>query len=109
MDPVARPLRTIDDPRRLSIEASALRKTSRRILPLFFVLYIVSYLDRANVTFAKLPMLADLGFSEAVFGFGAGMFFIGYFALGIPGAIIAERWSVRLLLTIILLAWGSFT
>lgn len=93
----------------MSIEASALKKASRRILPLFFVLYIVSYLDRANVTFAKLPMLADLGFSEAIFGLGAGMFFLGYFALGIPGAIVAERWSVRRLLTTILVAWGFFT
>src|SRR5438132_226072 len=73
----------------------AVSKASRRILPLLFCMYIVAYLDRPNVTFAKLPMAADLGFSEAVFGLGAGLFFVGYFVLEIPGAIIVERWSAQ--------------
>jgi len=68
----------------ISVRTSALGKMSRRILPYFFVLYIISYLDRANVTFAKLPMVADLGFSEAIFGAGAGTFFLGYVLFGIP-------------------------
>lgn len=61
------------------------RKVTARILPFFLLLYIVSYIDRANVSFAKLTMSADLHFSEAVFGFGAGIFFVGYFLLEIPG------------------------
>src|SRR3990172_4344396 len=72
------------------------RKIFRRILPFVFVLYVVAYLDRANVAFAKLTMAQDLGFSEAVYGFGAGIFFIGYLLLEIPGAVIVERWSARL-------------
>lgn len=72
------------------------RKIFRRVLPFIFVLYIIAYLDRANVSFAKMDMAADLGFSEAVYGLGAGVFFVGYLLLEIPGAIIVERWSARL-------------
>jgi len=93
----------------MSIGDRVRRKMSRRILPYFFLLYIVSYLDRANVTFAKLPMLADLKFSEAVFGTGAGIFFLGYFLLEIPGALIVEKWSARLWIARILVTWGICT
>ena len=91
------------------MEHPAIGKASRRILPLLFVLYIVAYLDRANVAFAKLPMTADLGFSDSVFGLGAGLFFVGYILLEIPSAIIAERWSARLWLSRILVTWGLLT
>lgn len=91
------------------VRKRTLRKVSRRILPFFFVLYIVSYLDRANVAFAKTAMMADLRFSEAVFGFGAGIFFVGYFLLEIPGALIVERWSARLWISRILVTWGLMT
>ena len=86
-----------------------LRKIWRRIVPFIFVLYIVAYLDRANVAFAKLTMTADLRFSEAVFGFGAGLFFLGYFLLEIPGCLIVERWSARRWITRILISWGACT
>ncbi len=85
------------------------RKASRRIVPFLFVLYIVAYLDRANVAFAKLPMTADLHFSESVFGFGAGIFFVGYLLLEIPGALIVERWSARKWIARILVTWGLCT
>lgn len=84
-------------------------KIARRILPYFFLLYIVAYLDRANVAFAKLSMAPDLGFSEAVYGAGAGIFFLGYFLLEIPGALIVERWSARLWISRILITWGICT
>jgi len=84
----------------------ARQKIARRILPFVFILYIISYLDRANVAFAKLSMTAELGFSEAVFGFGAGIFFIGYLFLEIPGALIVERWSARRWIARILISWG---
>jgi ACS family tartrate transporter-like MFS transporter len=84
-------------------------KIARRILPYVFFLYILAYIDRANVAFANRPMSADLGFSEAVFGFGAGIFFVGYFLLQIPGALLVERWSARRLITGILIAWGMIT
>jgi ACS family tartrate transporter-like MFS transporter len=87
----------------------ARRKIARRILPFVSLLYIVAYLDRANVAFANVPMRADLGFNEAVFGFGAGIFFIGYFLLEIPGALIVERWSARRWLARIIVSWGICT
>src|ERR1035437_6097754 len=74
---------------------SAVGKISRRILPYIFVLYVIAYLDRANIAFAKTTMSAALGFSEAVFGLGAGIFFIGYLLLEIPSTIIVEKWSAR--------------
>ncbi|MEW5978446.1 MAG: MFS transporter [Acidobacteriota bacterium] len=85
------------------------RQIAWRILPFVFTLYIIAYLDRANVAFAQLPMSAALGFSEAVFGFGAGVFFLGYFLLEIPGAVIVERWSARRWIARILVTWGCFT
>ena len=89
--------------------ASARRKIARRILPFVFLLYVTAYLDRANVAYANLPMRAALGFSEAVFGLGAGIFFLGYFLLEIPGALIVERWSARRWLARILVSWGCCT
>ena len=69
-----------------------------RLLPLLFVCYVIAYVDRVNVGFAKLNMqkdLAPLGFSESAFGFGMGVFFIGYLVLEIPGTLIVERWSAE--------------
>lgn len=82
------------------------RKVAWRVLPLVFVIYIVAYLDRANVGFAKLRMAGDLKFSEEVFGLGIGVFFIGYLLLEIPGALLVERWSARKWFARILLTWG---
>src|SRR3984957_2580122 len=82
------------------------RKVAWRILPLVIVLYLVSYLDRANVGFAKLRMARDLHFSEEVFGLGIGIFFIGYLILEIPGALLVERWSARKWFARILITWG---
>lgn len=89
------------------VNFSALRrKVAWRVLPLVFVLYIVAYLDRANVGFAKLRMASDLGFSEETFGLGIGIFFIGYLLLEIPGALLVERWSARKWFARILISWG---
>ncbi len=91
------------------IPERTIRRISVRILPFFFVLYVISYIDRANVGFAKLAMVADLHFSEQVFGLGAGIFFLGYFVLEIPGALIVERWSARLWISRIMITWGICT
>src|SRR6266511_17785 len=92
------------------VSASTVRmKIAWRILPFVFVLYIVSYLDRANVAFAKIPMSEELHFSEAVFGFGAGIFFVGYLLLEIPGALLVEHWSARKWIARILVTWGFCT
>lgn len=83
-------------------------KVAWRILPLLFVLYLVSYLDRANVGFAKSRMQDDLRFpnSEWVFGLGFGLFFVGYLFLEIPGALLVEHWSARKWFARILITWG---
>src|SRR5687767_4270318 len=82
------------------------RKVAWRILPISILLYLVAYLDRANVGFAKLRMAGDLGFSEEVFGLGIGIFFLGYLLLEIPGALLVERWSARKWFARILITWG---
>jgi len=72
-------------------------------------MYVVCYVDRANVSFANLRMSTDLGFSDRVYGLGVGMFFIGYVLLEIPGALIVERWSARKWLARIMITWGIAT
>jgi ACS family tartrate transporter-like MFS transporter len=86
---------------------SARQKAYWRLLPLCFICYVIAYVDRANVAIAKLTMTKDLaGFDNAVIGFGAGVFFIGYFLLEIPGTLIIERWSARKWLARIMVTWG---
>jgi MFS transporter, ACS family, tartrate transporter len=80
-----------------------------RLLPFLFVLYITNYLDRTSVAYAAIGMSRTLGFSDRVFGLGAGIFFVSYVALQIPGALMVERWSARRCITVIMIAWGSLT
>jgi MFS transporter, ACS family, tartrate transporter len=80
-----------------------------RLLPFLFLLYIVNYIDRTNLSFAVLGMSRDLGFNERVFGVGVGMFFIGYVAMQIPGALLVERWSARKMIAICMVTWGLLT
>ncbi len=87
----------------------ARRRIALRLLPYLFFVYIIAYLDRVNVSYAALRMKTELSFSDAVFGFGAGIFFIGYFLLEIPGALIVERWSARKWITRIMVSWGILT
>lgn len=89
------------------IARRARRKVAWRVLPLLFLLYVVAYLDRTNISAAKLKMKDDLEFSEAVFGWGIGLFFIGYLFLEIPGALLVERWSARKWFARILVSWGA--
>ena len=86
-----------------------MRKIGMRILPLVFLLYLIAFIDRANVAYAKLTMSAALGFSEAVYGLGAGLFFAGYVILQIPGGLIVQRWGARRFMAVILIAWGFCT
>jgi MFS family permease len=87
----------------------ARHRIALRLLPFLFILYITNYLDRTSVAYAALGMSRDLGFSDRVFGLGAGVFFISYVALQIPGALLVERWSARRLIAASLIAWGSLT
>lgn len=83
------------------------RRITRRLMPFLFLLYIFNYLNRVNVGYAALQMREDLGFSNSVFGFGAGIFFIGYFLLQIPSTLLTEMWSARNFITLSLLVWGG--
>jgi MFS transporter, ACS family, tartrate transporter len=75
-------------------------------MPFLFLLYIVAYIDRNNIGFAGLQMTGELHFSDAVFGLGSGIFFIGYVILGIPGAMLVQKWSARRTMAATMLAWG---
>lgn len=96
-------------PDSLEVGRRAQRRIARRLLPFLFILYLVAYLDRVNVGFAGLEMSRNLGFTDRVFGLGAGIFFAGYFLFEIPGAIIVERWSARRWIARILISWGFVT
>jgi ACS family tartrate transporter-like MFS transporter len=80
-----------------------------RLLPFLFILYIVNYVDRTNLAFAAIGMARDLGFSDRVFGFGAGIFFVSYMALQLPGALLVERWSARRVISGSMICWGMLT
>jgi len=82
------------------------RRITRRLIPFLFILYVIAYLDRVNVSYAGLEMTRELGFSNEVFGFGAGIFFIGYFLLEIPGTMLVELWSARKWIARIMISWG---
>jgi ACS family tartrate transporter-like MFS transporter len=87
----------------------ARRRVAYRLLPFVFLLYIVNYIDRVNVSFANLKMSADLGLSDRAYGLGVGMFYITYVLFEIPGAVIVERWSARKWIARIMISWGIVT
>jgi sugar phosphate permease len=89
--------------------SSARTRIAVRLLPFLFVLYVANYIDRTNIAYATLGMKGDLGLTDSVFGTASGIFFIGYLGLQIPGALLVERWSARLLLAITLIIWGALT
>ncbi|WDF35305.1 MFS transporter (plasmid) [Arthrobacter agilis] len=82
------------------------RKVSRRLIPFIFICYMISYLDRTNIGFAKLQMADDLQFSEAAYGLGAGIFFIGYVLFEIPSNLLMTRIGARRTLVRIMILWG---
>ena len=85
---------------------STLAKVSWRLLPFLLLLYVVAWLDRVNIGFAALQMNADLGFSDTVYGFGAGIFFIGYALFEVPSNLILARVGARLWIARIMITWG---
>src|SRR6202011_6050508 len=80
------------------------RRITRRLIPFLFILYIVAFLDRVNISYAGLEMTRELKFSNEVFG--SGIFFIGYVLLEIPGALLVEMWSARKWIARIMISWG---
>src|ERR1700761_1367117 len=87
-------------------EARVYAKVTWRLIPLLFMCYVVAYLDRVNVGFAKLQMLRDLQFSETVYGLGAGIFFVGYFLFEVPSNIILHKVGARLWIARVMLTWA---
>ncbi len=84
----------------------AIARVSRRLIPFLFLLYILNFLDRVNVGFAALEMNRDLGFGPAVYGFGAGIFFIGYCLFEVPSNLVLYRTGARLWIARIMVTWG---
>jgi D-galactonate transporter len=85
---------------------SAVRKIFRRVVPLFFVMFVANYMDRVNLGFAQDELRADVGLSAAAFGLGAGIFFIAYALFEVPSNILMERFGAKVWLTRIMISWG---
>ncbi len=88
------------------LEQRTMSRIAWRLIPFLIVCYFVAYLDRVNVGFAKLTMDADIGVSDTMFGFGAGIFFIGYFLFEVPSNLALDRFGARRWITRIMLSWG---
>jgi MFS family permease len=89
-----------------SFEAKTYHKVDVRLLPFLFLCYILAYLDRVNVGFAKLQMLKDLSLSDAAFATGAGIFFIGYFFFEVPSNVLLKKFGARMWIARIMISWG---
>ncbi len=87
-------------------EQRAYRRVTMRLVPFLFLCYVVAYLDRVNVGFAKLQMLHDLGMSDTAYGIGAGIFFIGYFIFEVPSNLVLHRVGARSWIARIMVTWG---
>lgn len=94
------------DSTQLPVSERARRRITKRLMPYLLLLYFIAFIDRTNVSVAALQMKDDLSFSDAIIGTGAGIFFIGYFLLEIPGTLIVENWSARKWIARIMISWG---
>lgn len=90
----------------MDMEKRLYRKITWRLIPFLMFCYVAAYIDRVNVGFAKLQMLDELGFSETVYGLGAGIFFIGYFLFEVPSNLILRKVGARVWIARIMLTWG---
>lgn len=88
---------------------AVVRKAAWRLVPILFLAYLINFIDRVNISFAKLQMSSALGLDDVAFGVGAGMFFIGYFFFEVPSNMILERIGARRWVPIIMVAWGLAT
>lgn len=89
-----------------AVVRSAIRKIFRRVIPLFFVMFVANYMDRVNLGFAQDQLRADVGLSAAAFGLGAGIFFIAYAIFEVPSNMMMERFGAKVWLTRIMISWG---
>lgn len=90
-------------------EAATYRKIAWRLMPFLLLCYILAYVDRVNVGFAKLQMQSELGMSDAVYGAGAGIFFIGYFLFEVPANLVLQRVGARRWIGPIMIVWGALS
>src|SRR5512132_124364 len=88
------------------LQTRTMRKVALRLMPVLLGLYIIAYLDRVNVSFAQDSLEADLGFSGAVYGFGAGVFFIAYFLFEVPSNLALHKFGARKWIARIMVTWG---
>ncbi|AZD61871.1 putative MFS-type transporter [Pseudomonas chlororaphis subsp. aurantiaca] len=89
-----------------SLLAIAVAKVKRHVLPLFVIMFIVNYIDRVNIGFVRTHLEHDLGIGAAAYGFGAGLFFIGYALFEVPSNMLLQRVGARIWLTRIMFTWG---
>src|SRR5215510_14578199 len=88
------------------LENRVMRKVAFRIVPFIMLLYFIAYIDRLNIGFAALTMKTDLGFTASILGFGAGIFFWGYFLFEVPSNIVLHKVGARLWIARVMLTWG---
>ncbi|MEB0042802.1 MULTISPECIES: MFS transporter [unclassified Pseudomonas] len=96
----------IERPYTESFEDAIYRKVNWRIVPLFIACFLFAYLDRVNISFAKLQMQTDLGFSDTVYGLGASLFFVGYFLFEVPSNMLLHKIGARVWIARIMVTWG---
>jgi ACS family tartrate transporter-like MFS transporter len=90
----------------IELESKIIRKLTWRLVPFLFLLYVVAYLDRINVSFAALQMQRELHFNDAVYGFGAGLFFVGYFCFQVPSNVVLQHVGARRWIASLMIVWG---
>src|SRR5579863_5903024 len=89
-----------------SIAETTRRRITRRLIPLLMVLFVLNQIDRVNISYAGLQMTHELNFSNQVFGFGSGIFFLGYCLFDIPGTMLVALWSARKIISSLVITWG---
>jgi ACS family tartrate transporter-like MFS transporter len=104
-------MNSISPPRPLDValesaDEAIVRKSAKRLIPFLIILYLFAYLDRVNISFASLQMNADLGFSSTVYGFGASIFFVGYFFFEVPSNLALSKFGARIWIARIMITWG---
>ncbi len=90
-------------------ERAVMAKIARRLMPLLVIMFLIAFIDRQNVGFAKLQMVHALGMTETSYGLGASLFFIGYLLFEVPSTLALHRFGARLWLARIMMTWGVIT
>src|SRR5271166_3672257 len=99
---------TVDLLQTEDLESATMRKVAWRLVPFLCLIYVVAFIDRINIGFAALTMSKDLGLTPAMFGLGAGIFFIGYFLFEVPSNLILQRVGARRWIARVMITWGIY-